>query len=159
MECPGALQQAGCGGLWVAVPCAAVAPSTVGGGLCVGLSCSCLGTSGVLHEAMSCRAAPAMRSAAAAPTSLGGGICAGCALVLSSCCSPACKSASSVSSSSLDSMSAQVALVKPHVLASWLLCFAGPAWLAMGLALALFRHCGAPRLVLLCFAAVLPIAA
>ena len=91
------------------MPCAAVAPSTVGGGLCVGLSCSCLGTAGVLHEAMSCRAAPAMRSAAAAPTSLGGGICAGCAL-LSSCCSPACKSASSVSSSSLDSIGAQVAL-------------------------------------------------
>ena len=91
----------------VAVFCAAVATSTVGGGLCVGLSCSCLGAVGALQEAISCRAAPAMRSAAAAPTSLGGGICAGCAL-LSSYCIPACSSASS--SSSLDSIGAQVAL-------------------------------------------------
>ena len=76
-----------------------------------GLSCWCLGYSGVLHEAMNCRAAPAMRSAAADPSSLGGGICAGCALVLRSCCSPASRSASSVSSSSLDSISSLGLLV------------------------------------------------
>ena len=47
-----------------------------------------------------------------------------------------------------------------RIFASWLLCFAVPAWLAMGLALVLFRpvYCGARWLALHCFAAVVPLA-
>ena len=108
------LGEAGSGGIAVAVFCAAVVTSTVGGGLCVGLSCSCLCAIGTLHDAMSCSAAPAMRSADAAPISLDGGICAGCARLRSYCIAP-CSRASS--SSSLDSMGSQVELWAPSSLA------------------------------------------
>ena len=47
-----------------------------------------------------------------------------------------------------------------RIFASWLLCFAVPAWPAMGLALVLFRpvNGGAQWIELLCFAAVVPLA-